>query len=37
VLDWRHAAMRFEQAVHGRGAVDTPLADEVVRGPEPAK
>jgi hypothetical protein len=37
VLDWWHAAMRFEQPAHGLGAVDTPLADEVVRGPQRAK
>src|SRR5208282_3884891 len=42
VLDWWHAAMRFEHALQaarglGAGAADTHLADETVRGLERAK
>ena len=40
VLDWWHAAVRFEhalQAARGLGAADTHLADEAVRGLERAK
>ena len=40
VLDWWHAAVRFEhalQAAHGLGAVDAHLAAEAVRGLERAK
>ena len=40
VLDWWHAAVRFEhalQAAHGLGAVDTHLSGEAVRGIERAK
>ena len=42
VLDWWHAAVRFEHALQaarglGAGAADTPLADEAVRGLERAK
>jgi hypothetical protein len=40
VLDWWHAAVRFEhalQAARGLGAADTRLADEAVRGLERAK
>ncbi len=42
VLDWWHAAVRFEHALQaacglGAGPTDTPLADEAVRGLERAK
>jgi len=42
VLDWWHAAVRFEHALQaarglGVGTADTPLADEAVRGLERAK
>jgi hypothetical protein len=42
VLDWRHAAARFEHALQaarglGAGSADTHLADEAVRGVERAK
>jgi hypothetical protein len=40
VLDWWHAAVRFEhalQAARGLGAADAHLAAEAVRGPERAK
>jgi hypothetical protein len=42
VLDWWHAAVRFEHALQaarglGAGSADTPLADGVVRGLERAK
>jgi hypothetical protein len=40
VLDWWHAAVRFEHALQtarGLGAADTHLADEAVRGLERAK